>query len=193
MIEVRLANFWHSGAQLVFTVPLPNSGPVFMKQSILPGERDTYAIVYVQSAKLVDNWRDGDRKHRTSLALPNTWVHDPKYAAAKGGFSRGAIDPVPIPDVGCRMEVATGESQRFFRSNPAEPAVKIPSYSPSGELGRTRWLLSMGCAAFPVRSHMRNGAYDLFAAFGVPGSRFLTIGELADSLPTSDPDLLEDA
>lgn len=154
------------GAQrLVFAVPLPRRDPVFMSMGVSECEKKRYGIVIVDSEKFLQLWRSDPRPARNYEAdgSPETWPNDHKYKDADARFYDGPKNPVPLAYVTC------GTARQ----------VKYATFTDG--ITRTIWLLTQGCAAFPVKCDLAS-AKDLFLLAGVEGGGFYTVRDLAESL-----------
>ena len=192
MVEVRLARFVLSGLQLVFTVPLPNGDVVFMKQQTLPGDRERYAIVCVESERFLELWRRDDFQREFANGSPETWRHDGKYGRAAEGFSFGPTNPVPLAYANFRVYRRQVISRKLPRIGRDVSTEDVGVVSLTNGITRTIWLLSQRCRAFPVKCDI-DEAHHLYRAAGMTDTTVHNIDELAESLTKPNPDAFDDA
>lgn len=170
--------------RIVFTVPLPGIKPVFMSMNVTEYGRDNFGIVIVDSQKFLRLWRSDPRSARRWEAdgTPETWPNDDKYSQAIDGFSHGRENPVPLADVSYETAIRTLVTHKFLWLGKNEHQEQTQYVAFTNGITRTIWLLTHGCAAFPVKCGM-SSAPELFRAAGAKGTSFQTVGELAEVAP----------
>lgn len=166
--------------RIVFTVPLPQKGPVFMSMRITDYGRDNLGIVIVDARQFLGLWRSEPNSSHREVAngSPATWLHDDKYSRAAEGFSHGRENPVPLADISYGTVTRTSVTQKWLRFGGSEHQEQIQYVAFSDGITRTIWLLTQGCLAFPVKCRMPD-ARELFRIAAAEGTSFHTVGELA--------------
>lgn len=157
-------NLW-GDLQIVFTVPLPKIEPVFMSTKISEYGFENSGIVIVDAQKFLRLWRAHPRGIQRDLANgnPETWPRDDKFSFAVDGFFEGRNNPVPLAEV--RYENEDAEFVTFING-----------------ITRTIWLLTHGCAAFPVRCSASDSR-ELFMSAAADGTSFHSLREWAELTP----------
>lgn len=157
-------NLW-GDLQIVFTVPLPEMEPVFMSTKIAEYGLENFGIVIVDAQKFMRLWRADPRGRQRHLANgnPATWAIDTKYHFANDMFSEGRENPVPLANVGF-----SSEETAYITINDG--------------ITRTIWLLTHGCAAFPVWCRA-SYARKLFVSAAADGTSFHSLREWAELTP----------
>lgn len=170
--------------RIVFTVPLPERGPVFMSMHISEYGRENFGIVIVDAQKFLSLWRADPRSSHQAEAngTPETWPSDYKYSRAVEGFSHGRENPVPLADVSYRAAIRTSVSYKFLRFGRSERQELVEYVAFTNGITRTMWLLTHGCVAFPVKCGM-SCARELFTAAAAEGTSFHSLAELAEVTP----------
>lgn len=170
--------------RIVFTVPLPEREPVFMSMNISEYGRDNFGIVIVDAQKFLDLWRADPRGPHRDVAYGTleTWPNDYKYSRAVEGFSEGRENPVPLADVAYGAATQKYVSYKFLRFGRTERQEQVEYVAFTNGITRTIWLLTNGCAAFPVKCGM-SSARDLFLAAAAEGTSFHSLAELAEVTP----------
>lgn len=174
--------------RIVFAVPLPGKEPVFMSMSVTEYGRVNFGVVIVDARRFLRLWRSDPRSsHRTEAnGTPETWPNDYKYSHAVDGFSHGRENPVPLADVSYATAIRTSVTHKFLWFGRSERREKIQYVAFTNGITRTIWLLTHGCAAFPVKCDM-SSARELFRAAGAEGTSFHAGGELAEVAPNLAP------
>ncbi|WP_123103016.1 plasmid fertility inhibition factor family protein [Acidithiobacillus sulfuriphilus] len=148
-------NSWGSRF-LIFSVPLPNHPPVFMSMKVTEYNSDKSGVVIVDSEKFLQLWRNEPYSiHREQAnGNPETWPNDYKYLAAAKGFSHGYDNPVPLAHVSHGKGTRTIVSYKFLWFGRCERQEQFHHVGFTNGVTRTIWLLSQGCAAFPIECEM---------------------------------------
>jgi hypothetical protein len=92
-----------------------------------------------------------------------------------------------MPLIQTRLLLGAGQSSRHRSraiSNPIGIVMGVKYATFTNGITRTIWLLTQGCAAFPVKCEMAC-AQGLFLAAGAKGTSLYTARELADELLNS--------
>ena len=166
-----------------------------MSMAITEYGRDNFGIIIVDAEKFLHLWRSEPNSiHRAEAnGSPETWPHDYKYHWAVDGFSHGRVNPVPLADISYGTATRTSVTHKFLGFGRSERQEKIQYISFTNGITRTIWLLTQGCAAFPVKCEM-SGARELFRVAAAEGTSFHTIGELAAvAQPMPNPAFKRDA
>lgn len=152
-----------------------------MSMNVSEYGRDNFGIVIVDAQKFLGLWRaDPRRQHEAKTnGMPDTWPNDYKYSQAVEGFSHGRDNPVPLADVSFIASIRTSVSYKFLQFGRSERQEKVEYVAFTNGITRTIWLLTHGCAAFPVKCGM-SCARELFLAAGAKGTSFHSLAELAD-------------
>ena len=181
MVTTCLEKRFGHDPRLVFTVPLPEREPVFMKLNISEGGQDNCGLVIVDAAKFLALWRaDPTELHKAEAnGSPETWPSDYKYKDADDGFAPGRENPVPLAEVNLNHHIDTITSYKFWRFGKTVRKQRLDCIAFTNGITRTIWLLSHHCAAFPVQCDL-NSAPELFKLAGAAGTSFHTIAEWAE-------------
>jgi hypothetical protein len=158
----------------VFAVENQSGRVVYMSVSPARYSFDDYRVVFVEASRFLGLWRAEPQSVHAedSHGEPDTWRKHRKFDLAAEGFSRGANDPVPLPDVSCYA----GEEGRAG-------VVPNPYVSFFNGITRTIWLLSEGFLGFPVLCAMP-GARVLQGAAGAAGYGLVAV-DLASKPPSA--------
>lgn len=165
---------------LIFSVPLPNRPPVFMCRKVPKYGTDKSGVVVVDSKKFLQLWRNDRHGIHVEQAngCPEIWQKERKYPAATNRFSHGYDNPVPLAYVSFGKGDRSIISYKFLWFGRGERQEQFHYVKFTNGVTRTIWLLSHGCAAFPVECEMP-GAQELHRMAAAPETPFYTIGELA--------------
>ena len=155
-----------------------------MSMNISEYGMDNFGIVIVDAQKFLSLWRaDPYSPHQVEAnGTPETWPNDYKYSHAVEGFSHGRENPVPLADVSYGAAIRTSVSYKFLRFGRTERQEQIEYVAFTNGITRTIWLLTHGCAAFPVKCGM-SSARELFLAAAAEGTSFHSLAELAEVTP----------
>jgi hypothetical protein len=151
MIRAALQTFPFSHQpELVFTVTLANRASVLMKLGTSLEDDSIFKVVIVDAKKFVKAWRADPYGHQTEIAHgnPTTWMVDRKFADAELAFLKNQTSPVPLALVSAFWALRTVRWPRHF--NPFQWRSAPGCLNFTDGITRTIWLLSNGCAAFPV-------------------------------------------
>jgi len=173
----------------LFSVPLADREPVFMRVDETPYENENRGVVIVDARKFLTLWR----AHRPGLQReiargnPDTWRQDYRYPAAAEGFSHGFKNPVPLAQVGYTEWDHTAVSYKFLWLGRQEQAEHFRYVTFTNGIARTIWLFSHGCSAFPVECPM-SSAHKLHRAAAAAGTRLFTVRDVQEGLiPVNHP------
>ena len=155
-----------------------------MSMNISEYGMDNFGIVIVDAQKFLSLWRaDPYSPHQVEAnGTPETWPNDYKYSHAVEGFSHGRENPVPLADVSYGAAIRTSVSYKFLRFGRSERQEQVEYVAFTNGITRTIWLLTHGCAAFPVKCGM-SSARELFLAAAAEGTSFHSLAELAEVTP----------
>jgi hypothetical protein len=167
---------------VTFAVPLPNHPPVFMSMKVTEYSKDKSGVLIVDAAKFLELWRNEPYSIHSLEAQgnPKTWPNDRKYGSAVEGFSFGCDNPVPLAYASHGTAIRSTVSYKFlwFGKNVREERYHYVGFT--NGITRTIWLLTNGCAAFPIECEMP-GARELYRVAAAPNTNFYTVGELAEA------------
>jgi hypothetical protein len=172
----------------IFSVPLADRKPVFMRVDETPYENENRGVVIVDARKFLKLWR----AHRPGLQReiarnPDTWCQDYRYPAAAKGFSHGFKNPVPLAWVAYTEWDHTAVSYKFLWFGRQEQTEHFRYVTFINGIARTIWLLSHGCSAFPVECRM-SSAHQLHRAAALKGTRLFTVRDVQEGLiPVNHP------
>lgn len=125
----------YNGDLITFYVETRDQGKVYMSARCTEYNNEQKSVVFVDSQKFLNLWKNDPRKHEAKLANGNKeiWKSDYKYAAAEKGFSYGILNPVPLAYPTCQICNKNGVYAAFTNG-----------------ITRTIWLLAHGASSFPV-------------------------------------------
>jgi hypothetical protein len=167
----------------IFSVPLGDREPVFMRVDETPYENEHRGVVIVDARKFLRLWRADPYKTHQEIARgnPRTWRQDRKFNDAADGFSYGFKNPVPLSWVGYEEVKILSVTYKFLRFGRKEHIRHVRFVSFINGITRTIWLLSHGCEAFPVACEMPE-AITLHRAASVAGTRLFTVRDVQQGL-----------
>jgi len=168
----------------IFSVPLADREPVFMRVDETPYENENRAVVIVDARKFLKLWRaspEGAPQRDIARGNPDTWRQDYRFPSAVEGFSEGFANPVPLAQAGFSEFDHTTVSYKFFRFGRKAHTRHMRYVSFINGITRTIWLLSHGCEAFPVECGM-SSAHQLHRAASVAGTRLFTVRDVQQGL-----------
>jgi hypothetical protein len=137
----------------VFEVAIDGNMSVFMKVVRENYSNDESIVVIVDADKFLKLWRENptDPDKEISHGYVESWKADRKYSFAEEGFSRGQVNPVPLPDVSCTEKgVSTAEKSGLFSLKTTITQFQKPYFSVCDGMTRIIWLLSNNAKEFPV-------------------------------------------
>jgi hypothetical protein len=173
----------------IFSVPLRDRKPVFMRVEETPGENEQRGVVMVDARKFLALWRAHPSGLQREIARgnPDTWRQNRKFNNAVISFSYGLTNPVPLSEVGYSEFDHTVVSYTFLRLGRQAHTRHMRYVSFINGITRTIWLLSHGCEAFPVECRMLE-AIALHRAAALAGTRLFTVRDVQQGLiPVNHP------
>jgi hypothetical protein len=167
----------------IFSVPLRDREPAFMRVDETPYENEKRGVVIVEARKFLKLWRAYPYKTHREIARgnPHTWRQDYKFKDAVEGFSYGIKNPVPLAQVEYAEVKLLSVSYKFLWFGRQEQTKHVRYVSFINGITRTIWLLSHGCTAFPVECRMPQ-ALNLHRAASVAGTRVFTVRDVQEGL-----------
>lgn len=139
----------------VFYIDTPEGGRQYMSASWSEYKNENNSIVFVDSKKFLNLWKNDPQKQEHHLASggKKEWMADYKYHYAEKGFSHGLKNPVPLAYPHC-------ESNKHG----------VYACFTDG-ITRTIWLLSQGATSFPIEAS--NDAAQLFNKYAGVGKKVM--------------------
>lgn len=163
----------------IYKVITANKGAAYMRVSHPSNHRDGTSILWVDTSKLVQLWRNDSRtlgmKNWENYASPETWVTDYKFEEKDPEFNRNfrnPDNPVTLSLWIFEMRQISQPIKRkiFCLLKPVDEIIlPIPCAGPDIGMTRSLWLINAGARAFPILLNSFEEAQGLYKYAGILG------------------------
>lgn len=141
----------------LFKVATARAGDVYMTLRDCSGDGEEHSIVFIDSDKFIELWRNEpySLEHALSHGNETIWRNDYKFNRAQQGFSIGSKNPVPVANVVCYQtkshHITYERKMLMFKKIKEVKEITFPYMAIDDGVTRTIWLLANGASRIPIQ------------------------------------------